>query len=94
MPDDRGNAARHGQRSGRPRVLIVDWDVHHGNGTQDIFYEDGSVFFYSSHQWPLYPGTGARTETEQKIPELVRFVREAGRIPVQRDTLYNELERW
>jgi len=37
------------------RALIVDWDVHHGNGTQDIFYEDGSVFFYSSHQWPLYP---------------------------------------
>jgi len=45
------------------RVLIADWDVHHGNGTQDIFYEDPSVFFFSMHQSPLYPGTGAATET-------------------------------
>jgi acetoin utilization deacetylase AcuC-like enzyme len=40
------------------RVLIVDWDVHHGNGTQHIFEEDPAVFYYSSHQMPLYPGTG------------------------------------
>ena len=40
-------------------VLIADWDVHHGNGTQDIFYNDGSVFFFSTHQSPWYPGTGA-----------------------------------
>jgi acetoin utilization deacetylase AcuC-like enzyme len=40
----------------------VDWDVHHGNGTQDIFYADGSVLFFSTHQWPLYPGTGAENE--------------------------------
>jgi len=45
------------------RVLIVDWDVHHGNGTQDIFYADPSVFYFSTHQWPYYPGTGASTET-------------------------------
>ncbi len=45
------------------RVLIVDWDVHHGNGTQDIFYEDGQVWFYSVHRAPFYPGTGARDET-------------------------------
>jgi acetoin utilization deacetylase AcuC-like enzyme len=44
------------------RVLIVDWDVHHGNGTQDAFYADPSVFFLSLHQWPLYPGTGAAQE--------------------------------
>jgi acetoin utilization deacetylase AcuC-like enzyme len=44
------------------RVLIVDWDVHHGNGTQHIFEEDPTVFFYSSHQMPLYPGTGHATE--------------------------------
>jgi acetoin utilization deacetylase AcuC-like enzyme len=43
---------------GIERVLVVDWDVHHGNGTQHIFEEDASVFFYSSHQMPLYPGTG------------------------------------
>ena len=57
-------AARYAQRKhGMERVLIVDWDVHHGNGTQDIFYEDPSVFFFSTHQWPLYPGTGRADET-------------------------------
>lgn len=56
-------AARYAQkRHGAQRVLIVDWDVHHGNGTQDAFYQDASVFFFSTHQWPLYPGTGAATE--------------------------------
>ena len=45
------------------RVLIVDWDVHHGNGTQDAFYEDPAVFFLSLHQYPHYPGTGAAHET-------------------------------
>jgi acetoin utilization deacetylase AcuC-like enzyme len=44
------------------RVAIVDWDVHHGNGTQDIFYGDPSVFFFSMHQYPWYPGTGASGE--------------------------------
>lgn len=57
-------AARHAQkRHGIGKVLIVDWDVHHGNGTQDIFYDDGSVFFCSTHQSPWYPGTGAKEET-------------------------------
>jgi len=57
-------AARYAQRRhGVGRVVIVDWDVHHGNGTQDIFYRDASVFFFSSHQWPLYPGTGRADET-------------------------------
>jgi acetoin utilization deacetylase AcuC-like enzyme len=56
-------AARHAQQAhGAERVAIVDWDVHHGNGTQDIFYDDGSVLFFSTHQWPLYPGTGRRSE--------------------------------
>jgi acetoin utilization deacetylase AcuC-like enzyme len=45
------------------RVLVVDWDVHHGNGTQDIFYEDPRVAFFSIHRWPFYPGTGAADET-------------------------------
>lgn len=44
------------------RVLIIDFDVHHGNGTQDIFYDDPSVFFFSIHQFPHYPGTGALDE--------------------------------
>src|ERR1700722_6546401 len=57
-------AARYAQRKhGLERVMIVDWDVHHGNGTQDIFYSDPSVFFFSTHQWPLYPGTGRANET-------------------------------
>lgn len=57
-------AARHAQKAhGAERVAIVDWDVHHGNGTQDIFYDDRSVLFCSTHQMPLYPGSGAKDET-------------------------------
>ena len=57
-------AARYAQRThGIGRVLIADWDLHHGNGTQDIFYDDPSVLFFSTHQWPLYPGTGSADET-------------------------------
>jgi acetoin utilization deacetylase AcuC-like enzyme len=57
-------AARYAQRRhGIGRAAIVDWDVHHGNGTQDIFYRDPSVFFFSTHQSPWYPGTGAADET-------------------------------
>lgn len=56
-------AARHAQAvHGVKRVLIVDWDVHHGNGTQDAFNADPSVFFFSTHQSPWYPGTGAAAE--------------------------------
>ncbi|MDQ2632262.1 MAG: histone deacetylase family protein [Pseudomonadota bacterium] len=56
-------AARHAQKAhGASRVAIVDWDVHHGNGTQDIFWDDPSVLYCSTHQMPLYPGTGAKTE--------------------------------
>ncbi|WP_439873119.1 histone deacetylase family protein [Rhizobium leguminosarum] len=56
-------AARHAQRAhGAERIAIVDWDVHHGNGTQDIFWNDTSVLFCSTHQMPLYPGTGAKDE--------------------------------
>ena len=52
-------AARYLQQAhGIERVLIVDWDYHHGNGTQDIFYEDGSVFYFSTHDLGAYPGTG------------------------------------
>jgi len=57
-------AARYLQKKhGLDRVLIIDWDLHHGNGTQDIFYRDGSVFYFSTHQWPWYPWTGSAEET-------------------------------
>ena len=57
-------AARYAQKQyGLERVLIADWDVHHGNGTQDVFYEDPTVFYMSSHQYPWYPGTGHFSET-------------------------------
>ena len=57
-------AARHAQSAhSLSRVAIVDFDVHHGNGTQDIFWDDGSVLYASTHQMPLYPGSGAGTET-------------------------------
>lgn len=56
--------ARHAQRKhGLMRVAIVDFDVHHGNGTQQIFYSDPSVLYASTHQMPLFPGTGAARET-------------------------------
>jgi acetoin utilization deacetylase AcuC-like enzyme len=51
-------AAGHALSHGVGRVAILDWDVHHGNGTQDIFYEDGEVLYLSAHQSPFYPGTG------------------------------------
>ncbi len=57
-------AARHAQKQhGAERVAIVDFDVHHGNGTQDIFWNDPSVMYCSTHQMPLFPGTGSANET-------------------------------
>lgn len=57
-------AARHAQKKhGAERVAIIDFDVHHGNGTQDIFWSDPTVLYSSTHQMPLYPGTGAKSET-------------------------------
>jgi acetoin utilization deacetylase AcuC-like enzyme len=56
-------AARFAQRElGLARVAILDWDVHHGNGTQEAFWDDDSVFFASLHQWPFYPGSGGPGE--------------------------------
>ena len=55
-------AAAHARAAGLARVAIVDFDVHHGNGTQAAFYDDPSVLFVSSHQYPYYPGTGAASE--------------------------------
>jgi len=65
-------AARHAQDSlGVERVAIVDWDVHHGNGTEDIFRADDSVFFVSMHEWPFYPGSGGpqdQADTTLNVP--------------------------
>jgi acetoin utilization deacetylase AcuC-like enzyme len=56
--------ARHAARAhGVERILIADWDVHHGNGTQEVFWSDGSVLFFDTHQHPWYPGTGSPDET-------------------------------
>lgn len=60
-------AARHAQAAhGAERVAIMDFDVHHGNGSQDIFWSDASVMYASTHQMPLYPGTGAKTERGER----------------------------
>jgi acetoin utilization deacetylase AcuC-like enzyme len=65
-------AARYAQAElGLERVAIVDWDVHHGNGTQDLFWDDASVLFASLHQWPFYPGSGGpgdENETTVNVP--------------------------
>jgi acetoin utilization deacetylase AcuC-like enzyme len=56
--------ARYAQKAyGIERVLIIDWDVHHGNGTQEIFWNDPTIFYFSTHQYPFYPGTGDSSET-------------------------------
>jgi len=51
------------EKAGVSRILIADWDLHHGNGTQDIFYNSNRVFYFSTHQWGIYPGSGAAGET-------------------------------
>jgi acetoin utilization deacetylase AcuC-like enzyme len=55
-------AAAHARARGAERIAIVDWDVHHGNGTQEMFYSDPSVLYVSTHQFPFYPGTGSAGE--------------------------------
>lgn len=70
------------------RVAIVDWDVHHGNGTQGIFYDDPSVYFFSMHQYPWYPGTGSRGETGHG-----RGLGATLNIPVKAHTPANEQKR-
>ena len=54
--------AKYAQEMGYEKVMIIDFDVHHGNGTQEIFYSDESVFYFSSHQYPAYPGSGSMDE--------------------------------
>lgn len=64
-------AARNAQATRGKRIAIIDWDVHHGNGTQAIFWDDPSVLFVSLHEWPFYPGTGGpneQAETTLNVP--------------------------
>ena len=76
LSDSIAIAARVAQAElGIGRVAIVDWDVHHGNGTQDVVADDESIFFASLHQWPLYPGTGGPGE---QGPTLVNVPLPAG----------------
>lgn len=72
-------AARAAQREGAERVLIVDWDVHHGNGTQALVESDPSIHFVSLHQWPWWPGTGA--ESERGVGNVFNVPRPAGLPP-------------
>ena len=71
-------AARHAQtKHGAERVAIVDFDVHHGNGTQDIFWADPTVLYCSTHQMPLYPGTGAQSR-DRRAGNIVNAPLRAG----------------
>lgn len=84
--------AAYARARGLERVAVLDYDVHHGNGTQWIFYEDPSVLFVSSHQYPFYPGTGAAGETgkDAGLGFTVNFPLEAGATDADLDLVYRE----
>lgn len=84
--------AAYARARGLERVAILDYDVHHGNGTQWIFYEDSSVLFVSSHQYPFYPGTGAAGETgkDTGLGFTVNLPLEAGATDADLDLVYRE----
>jgi acetoin utilization deacetylase AcuC-like enzyme len=86
-------AAAHARARGAARVAIVDYDVHHGNGTQWSFYDDASVLFVSSHQYPFYPGTGAAGDTgrEQGRGFTVNLPLEAGATDADYDLVYRRI---
>jgi acetoin utilization deacetylase AcuC-like enzyme len=90
-------AARHAQALGRERVLIVDWDVHHGNGTQALVEADPTIRFVSMHQWPAYPGTGL--ESERGVGNVFNVPRPAGLLPERyvsdlRRAIHQATDRW
>jgi acetoin utilization deacetylase AcuC-like enzyme len=86
-------AAAQAVASGLDRVAIVDIDVHHGNGSQSIFYSDPRVLYVSSHQFPFYPGTGAAGETGQAegAGYTVNIPLEAGATDADYDAVYREI---
>jgi acetoin utilization deacetylase AcuC-like enzyme len=90
-------AVRHAQTLGRERVLIIDWDVHHGNGTQALVEDDPTIRFVSLHEWPAYPGTGA--ESERGVGNVFNVPRPAG-LPAARyvadlrRAIHQATDRW
>ena len=86
-------AAAHARARGLARVAIVDYDVHHGNGTQWSFYDDPSVLFVSSHQFPFYPGTGAASDigAGQGLGFTVNLPLEAGATDADFELLYTQI---
>ncbi|MEK6632660.1 MAG: histone deacetylase, partial [Nitrospirota bacterium] len=87
-------AARYAQkRHGLSRVLIVDWDVHHGNGTQHCFEDDPSVLFFSTHQFPHYPGTGRESERGRGAGEgaTINVPMEAGEGDDEYRTIFHQV---
>jgi acetoin utilization deacetylase AcuC-like enzyme len=82
--------AAHARAQGLAKVAVVDYDVHHGNGTQSAFYDDPSVLFISSHQYPFYPGTGAAGEigTGRGVGFTVNFPLEAGATDADFERIY------
>ena len=85
-------AAEHGRRVlGLERILIVDWDVHHGNGTQNSFYARDDVFYFSVHQYPLFPGTGR--DNERGVDKGQGYTLNVAWPPGQGDERYLELFR-
>jgi acetoin utilization deacetylase AcuC-like enzyme len=86
-------AAAHARASGVERVAVVDFDVHHGNGTQWAFYDDPSVLFVSSHQYPYYPGTGAAGDigTGKGIGFTINLPLEAGATDADYDLVYTSI---
>ncbi len=86
-------AAAHARASGLERVAVVDFDVHHGNGTQWAFYDDPTVLFVSSHQYPYYPGTGAASDTGtgRGIGFTINLPLEAGATDADYDLVYTSI---